>query len=61
MGTEEREINVNELIEILTKHFQQQVYLIPYVEVADIRRQHRPRKSHVGIGGILNIKIILDT
>lgn len=48
-------INVNELDDILQKHFKSQQIYIEYVATADLNHQHRSTKNKVGIGGVCDI------
>lgn len=48
-------INVNELNDILRKHYRSKSIYIQEVEVASIMNQFKPKKLHVGIGGVCSI------
>ena len=48
-------INVNELNDILKKHYRTKSVYITEVAVASIMNQYKPKILPVGIGGVLSI------
>lgn len=48
-------ITVNDLNDILQKHFRARHIFIESVECGDITKQFSPRKINIGAGGVLNI------
>lgn len=50
------EITVNDLTEILSKHFKKSV-MIEAVTVANINYQYKPRCYTVGLGGICTLRL----
>ena len=52
-------INVNELNNILSEHFQKEIF-IEKIRFASAINQYHPKKSEIGIGGQLNITMEMD-
>ena len=48
------EVNVNKLVNILSKHFGREV-MIEEVKVASAKNQHKPERKKIGMGGVLTL------
>jgi len=57
--TKKIELNVNELIAILDKHYKKSITIIG-VDVADVAGQYNPKYRRVGIGGICTLHLEAD-
>ena len=53
-------ITVNELREILSKHFREKVKVINSIDYADINNQYDIKRYEIGYGGVLDISFDFD-
>lgn len=51
------DITVNDLAQILARHYGVKSVTIESAEIADLMAQHRPETKAIGIGGVLTLTL----